>query len=210
MRNNIRLIVLVALAACGAAQAQSQSVKFGVIRYAPNSKTNGVTGIGIPPGADAKVEGANTLLLTYEYGLAPGLGLELVLGVPPKIKAHATGSVAFLGEVLSARNVAPTLLLTYHLGQSGDTWRPYAGIGVNYTKFTNASTPYGWSVQLSDSTGLAAHVGLDFAYDKQWGLFGSIGYANVKSKLVATGATVLQSTIDFRPITYSLGGSFRF
>jgi outer membrane protein len=40
----------------------------------------------------------------------PNLGVEFVLGIPPTIKAKATGSVAFLGDnVLSARNVAPTL-----------------------------------------------------------------------------------------------------
>ena len=40
---------------------------------------------------------------------------------PPRIKARATGSVAFLGDdVLSAKNVAPTLFLNYHFGAPGD------------------------------------------------------------------------------------------
>ena len=204
------LLVLAALLASGAALAQSHTVKFGAVRYDTHAKTNGVTGIGIPPGADATIGDATTVVFTYEYALSPNVGVELVLGVPPKIKATAAGSVAFLGEVLTARNVAPTLFFSYHFGAPGNAVRPYAGIGVNYTKFTNVTTPYGWDVSLSDSTGLAAHVGVDWALNKQWGLWASLGAVEVRSKLVATGATVLQSTIDFRPLTYSAGASFKF
>ena len=210
MHTNIQILVLTAFTACGAAQAQTQTLKAGVIRYDAHSKTNGVTGIGIPPGADAKVNDATTVVFTYEYEIKPDVGIELVLGVPPKITATATGSVAFLGEVLSARNVAPTVLVNYHFGKAGDTWRPYLGMGINYTKFTNTSTPYGWNVKLTDSVGLAVQAGIDYAYDKQWGGYASIARVDVKSKLVATGATVLQSTIDFRPWTYSVGLSYRF
>ncbi len=213
MQNNIRILVLpavlTALAACGAAQAQS-TFKVGVVRYDAHSKTNGVTGIGIPPGADATVGDATTVLFVYEYEVKPNVGIELVLGIPPKIKAKGSGSVAFLGDVLTARNVAPTVFVTYHFGDSGDRLRPYAGIGLNYTKFTGVKTPYGWDVKLSDSYGLAAQAGLNYALDKQWGLFGSVARVDVKSKLVATGAVVLQSTIDFKPWTYTFGASYKF
>ena len=52
--------------------------------------------------------------------------------------------------------------------------------------------------------------GIDYALNKDWGLFASVSALRVKSKLVATGATVLQSTIDFRPVVYSIGASYRF
>ena len=212
MQQNFRLLVLAAAACatCGVAQAQSTTLKAGVIRYDANSKTNGVTGIGIPPGADAEVGDATTAVFTVEFEVKPNVGVELVMGVPPKIKAKATGSVAFLGEVLTARNVAPTVLVNYHFGQSGNTLRPYLGIGVNYTKFTNISTPYGWDVKLSDSVGLAVQGGVDYQLSKHWGLFASVARVDVKSKLTAVGATVLESKIDFRPITYAAGLSYRF
>ena len=221
MQLTIRFLVLVslaALAASHAAQAQTHThsllgnstFKAGVIYYQTHARTNGVTGIGVPPGADATVGNATTVLLTYEYAMSPHIGVELVFGVPPKIKATASGSVAFLGELLTARNVAPTLLFNYHFFAPGSTLRPYLGVGVNYTKFTNVTTPYGWDVRLSDSTGLAAQAGLDWALNKQWGLFASVAKVQVKSNLTATSAVVLQSTIDFRPITYSMGASLRF
>jgi outer membrane protein len=203
-------LALLAVAATGAAQAQDNLFKVGLTRYDTHSKTTGVTGPGIPAGADAETGDATTVIFVGERLLTPNIGVELVLGVPPKITAQATGSVAFLGEVLSARNVAPTLLFNWHFGQSGDTWRPYVGLGLNYTKFTDVQTPYGWDVELSDSWGAAAQAGIDYAIDKRWSVFASVAVLKVKSDLVATGATVLQTTIDFRPIVYSTGLAYRF
>ena len=211
---NLRILAAALAAAVLAPAAQAQAlntVKIGVIRYAPDAKTNGISGIGVPPGADAEVGAANTLLLTYERAFTPNLGLELVLGIPPRIHAKATGTTAFLGDdVLSAKNVAPTLLLTWHFGQPGDTWRPYVGAGLNYTRFTGVRSKLADDVEMSDSLGWAAHAGIDYRINDRFGLFASIGASKVKSDLVARGATVLKTTIDFRPTTYSAGLSYRF
>jgi outer membrane protein len=197
--------------AAGGALAQDNIAKAGAILYQTHSKTTGISGIGIPPGADARTGDATTLLLTYERMLNPKVGVELVLGIPPKITARATGSVAFLGDdVLSAKNVAPTLLLNYHFGAPGDTWRPYVGAGINYTRFVSIKSKLAPSVEMSDSVGLAVQAGVDYAINRQWGLFASVAAVQVKSDLVAVASTVLTTTIDFRPITYSVGLSYRF
>ena len=216
MQNPIGSLSLLIAASALASGAMAQSdvsrntVKLGAIFYQPHAKTSGITGLGVPPGADATVGNATTLLATYERALAPNMGIELVLGVPPTIKAKGAGTVAFLGEVLSAKNVAPTVLINYHFGDAGSALRPYVGIGINYTRFTDAKTPYGWQVSLSDSWGLAGQIGLDYAMSKQWGLFASLGAAQVKSDLVAVGASVLRSTIDFRPVTFAAGVAYKF
>jgi outer membrane protein len=124
------------LLAASVVQAQETIIKVGVTRYQTHAKTTGITGIGVPAGADADVGSATTVIFVGERLLTPNIGIELVLGVPPKIKSRAAGSVKFLGEVLEARNVAPTLLLNYHFGREGDAWRPYVGAGINFTRFT--------------------------------------------------------------------------
>ncbi|MFT3666828.1 OmpW/AlkL family protein [Piscinibacter sp.] len=200
-------------AAGGAAQAQTVQniVKVGAIQYTTNSKTKGIQGIGVPPGADAETGDATTLLLTYERLFTPEIGVELIIGVPPKIKAKATGTVAFLGDdILSARNVAPTLIVNYHFGSEGDRLRPYLGAGINYTKFTSVKSKLASNVKMSDSTGLVVQAGVDYAFDKNWGLFASVARVDTKSKLVAAGTTVLTTEIDFRPVTYAVGLSYRF
>ena len=204
------LAALFLLLAGGNASAQLNTVKAGAIYYQTHAKTSGISGIGVPPGADAEVGNATTALFTYEREIAPNIGVELVLGIPPTIKAKASGSVAFLGEVLTAKNVAPTVLVNYHFGSPGDALRPYLGAGINYTKFTNIKSTLAPDVKMSDSTGLAIQAGIDYALSKEWGLFASIAKVRVKSDLVASGSTVLTTTIDFKPITYSFGVSYRF
>ena len=48
----------------GAVQAQDNVFKFGVTRYTTHSKTSGVQGIGLPPGADAVTGDATTAGVT--------------------------------------------------------------------------------------------------------------------------------------------------
>jgi outer membrane protein len=194
----------------GTLWAQDNAAKVGVIYYTTHSSTSGIQGVGVPPGADAETDNAVTLLLTYERMFTPNIGAEIVFGIPPKITATATGSVAFLGEVLSAKSVSPTLLLNYHFGAPGDTWRPYVGIGINYTKFVSIESTLASNVEMSDSWGPAGQIGIDYALNKDWSLFASVAALKVKSNLVATGATVLTTTIDFRPITYSFGVAYKF
>jgi len=212
MTRNIHVpaLALATLLAAGAVQAQDSNFKFGLTRYDTHSHTNGVTGIGVPAGADAVTGDATTVIVVYERLIKPNIGVELVLGVPPKIPARATGSMAFLGEVLTARNVAPTLLVNYHFGTAGDALRPYVGAGINFTRFTGIKSKLASDVHLSDSVGPAVQAGVDYAINKQWGLFASVAALKVKSDLVAIGTTVLQTTIDFRPIVYSAGLTFHF
>jgi outer membrane protein len=210
MKNKFILLLAAGLA-CGAVQAQDNTIKFGVARYTTHSRTTGVTGIGIPAGADAETGDATTLLIEYERLIGPNLGVELALGIPPKIKAKATGTVAFLGDdILSAKNLTPTLFVNYHFGAPGDSWRPYVGGGINYTKFVSIKSRLAPDVQMSDSVGLAVKAGVDYALSRQWGLFASVTALKVKSNLVATGSTVLTTTIDFRPIVYSFGAAYKF
>ena len=195
----------------GALWAQDNAVKMGVIYYTTHSKTDGIQGVGVPPGADAETGNAVTLLLTYERMFTPNIGVEFVVGIPPKITASATGSVAFLGDTfLADRTSSPTLLFNYHFGEPGGTWRPYVGIGINYTRFVSIESTLASNVEMSDSWGPAAQIGIDYALSKDCSLFASVAALKVKSDLVATGAAVLTTTIDLRPITYSFGVAYKF
>lgn len=203
------------LAAAGPARAQEafapNIVKVAATYYNPTGNASDVSGIGVPPGGDVSINGAWTALFTYERLFTPNIGVELVIGIPPTIKADAAGSIAFLGsDILSAKVVAPTLLLNYHFGAPEDKWRPYVGVGINYTKFSDVKSRLGWSVDMGDSWGWAAQAGLAYALDKNWGLFASVAYSDVKSNIVATSATVLTATADFKPFVYTFGLSYGF
>ena len=200
-----------AISAAGNAAAQDNVVKVGLTEYTTHSRTNGVTGIGVPAGADATTGNATTVILVYERMATENIGVELVLGIPPRVRADAAGTVAFLGsDILSAKNLGPTLLVNYHFGQPGDALRPYVGAGVNYTKFIGIRSRLAPDVQMSSSTGWAAQAGVDYALNNEWSVFASVAVLRVKSNVVASGSTVLQTSIDFRPIVYTFGTAYRF
>lgn len=211
----LRQITWAALAASAAvaavpAQAQQSVVSIGVSRIDLHSKTTGLRGIGIPPGADLEVQDATTLFLSYEYRVTPNWGVELAAGIPPEHDTKAKGSIEFLGKVSSVKQLAPTLFVNYRFGDDGATWRPFIGLGINYTRFYDAKSEYGQNIELSDSIGPAAQVGLSYALTPQISLCGAVATAKVKSDLVATGTTVQTTTIDFRPVVYTVALSYKF
>jgi len=211
----LRQFTAAALAACATlaavpAQAQQSVVSIGVSHIDINSKTTGLRGIGVPPGADLEVQDATTLFLSYEYRFAPNWGVELAAGIPPKHDTKAAGSIEFLGKVSSVKQMAPTFFVNYRFGDEGAQWRPFIGLGVNYTRFYDAKSEYGQKIELSDSVGPAAQLGVSYAITPEISLCGAIATAKVKSDLVATGTTVQQTTIDFRPVVYTLAVSYKF
>lgn len=208
----LRLVAIpcAALALAGGACAQDNVIKAGIAHDTTHEKSNGVRGIGVPPGADVDVGDATTVLLSYERVLRPHVGIELSLGVPPKLEAKGKGSVAFLGKVLETRLISPTLFVNYHFGEPGAKLRPYLGAGINYTRFTRIESSIAPKVEMSDSWGWALKAGLDVSIAPQWGVFASVTRLDVSSKVVASGATVIQTKVDFRPIVYSAGVSYRF
>lgn len=211
-----------------AAVAQDNVVKVGVTRYDTHSKTNGL--VTDPPvaalaGSDAETGDATTVILVLERTLTPNLGVELVLGWPPRIDAEATGPLAGLtrqlgisNTILSAKNVAPTVLVNYYFGDPTSTWRPYVGAGVNYTRFTGVRSSLPTTrLKMSDSWGPAVQVGMNYALAREWGLFASVARVWVESDVEATVnlpnvpvPVNVKTTVDFRPWTYSAGVYYRF
>jgi outer membrane protein len=210
MKTTFSRVVAAALAGgTFAAQAQDNVFKIGVTRYDTHAKTNGISGIGVPAGADVNLSDENTIILVYERLIGTNFGAEIVMGIPPTIKASGAGSVAFLGTVLETELWAPTLLFNYHFFEPSATWRPYVGVGINYTKFKDVKSNFG-DVELGSSWGPAAQVGINYAITKDINAFASLAAVKVKSKVVASGSTVLTTKVDFRPTVYSVGVAYKF
>jgi len=229
MRKYIVLVTAALAGFSGAVLAQDQlknTVYFGGVYAQVNSKAGELVGGPPvpPPGALIDVGDGKTVGFGYVYRFRPEWSIEAALGVPPTHKGYGEGFIAPFGQISSVKQVAPTVFANYHFGSFVDgRVQPFVGIGVNYTRFTDAkSTPSGDAasggptrLELSDSWGLAAHVGAIFPIDKNWSVVGAIAYADVQSDLKATtttfaGEIVRTTHIEFRPVVYTLALGYSF
>jgi len=204
------LLAVPALLCAQGAVAQLNTFKLGLASIDVSSRTTGLRGIGVPAGGDLEIGDASTLAICYERSLSPHLSVEVALGVPPRHDVMAKGPIAFLGRVATVKQFAPTVFLNYSFLDETSAFRPFVGIGVNYTRFIGAKSMIGQKIELSDSTGLAGQIGATYAINKQWGIYGAFIMAKVESDLVATATTVQTTTIDFRPKVLTVGVSYRF
>lgn len=227
LRSAAALVLLAAgLAAPAAAQTHTFYVGGAYIDVhskAPPLSSNPET---LPAGVEAgvKVDDAATVGFGYVYRINERWSLEAALGIPPEHKTYGTDFIEPFGQVSSMKQICPTVFVNWHfdeIGASGVT--PFVGLGINYTKFTDGrSTPSGdaasggpTKIELTSSWGLAAHAGLSYKLDQNWSIVAAVAYADVKSDVTATtttntGPIVRTTTIDFRPLAYTLSLGYSF
>ncbi len=120
-------------------------------------------------------------VFNFTYMATNNLGIELLAAWPFKHDIKGDGALQGLGKLGDTRHLPPVLSLQYHFVPAG-SFRPYAGLGLNYTYFFKESasdtlhqgiigtanaalgTQYaGGSTRLSinDSFGVALQLGAD-------------------------------------------------
>jgi outer membrane protein len=217
------------LLSCGAmpalADIPANEFRIGSETVFFREKADDISGPFVPPGVNLAVDNTETVYLAYVRRLWWNFSAELAFGVPPKTKTEgrgpgSLGSVPYDGQVIStARWLSPTLLINYTFLDESWTWRPYLGIGVNYTSFYDrVSTPAGDAaiggptrLSLTSSVGPAATAGFNYSFAPNWHLIASYSISKVKTHLTADTAGVERSTIiNFGPqaLVVAVGYSF--
>lgn len=137
--------------------------------------------VGRIPGSDLDVGNSLVPELDITYFFTPNFAVELILGVTPH-KINGAGSLAGL-EVGKTWLLPPTLTFQYHFTNLG-AFKPYVGVGVNYTVMFNqkaantaALTPFlpattlqVTNLDVHNAFGFALQVGFDYMLNRNWGL----------------------------------------
>jgi len=135
-------------------------------------------------------------------------GIELLAVIPPEhsVKAPAVADV----DIISAEVLPPTLSLQYHFLPEG-TFRPYIGVGMNYTMFSNEKIIEG-TLKIDDSTGFAADLGADIALGERWVVNIDIRYLQIDLTIQQTidDDVYPKETYAIDPMVYSLMVGYRF
>ena len=175
------------LAAPVLAQSQGDwTIGVGAANVNPKSSN------GTLAGGPATVDDNTQLGLTVEYFIRDNLGVELLAATPFKHDV-TIGGIGFAGSV---RHLPPTVSLNYHF-PTASNFKPYAGIGLNYTTFFEESSPLG-VLNLDDSFGLAVQLGVDYMISEQGALRLSVRWIDIESDVTLNGAPI--GTADIDPI----------
>lgn len=196
-------------------------VRAGAATVEPNDDSSRLTlnGGGLP-NSKAYVDSDTQLGLTLTYMLTDHLGLGLLAATPFKhdIKAKnllVPGKI----DAGSTKHLPPTLTLQYFPMKVESKFQPYAGIGINYTKFFEEDVASelegivgaGGKLKLDDSWGVAFELGMDYAVTDRWVVNAAVWYIDIDTdaKFNFPGAEV-KTKVDIDPLVYMVGIGYKF
>ncbi|QVN22014.1 OmpW/AlkL family protein [Burkholderia pyrrocinia] len=129
-------------------------------------------------GSSLSLGNTNTLAFTFTHFFSENWAAELGGGIPPVLTLRGHGSIALpldrifsgvqgrfplidLGNTQSnplatTRAWLGSVVFKYYLGERDDRFRPFAGIGISYTRFTNTNLNPVFQRKLASLGGLLA------------------------------------------------------
>ena len=145
--------------------------------------------------------------LDISYFFTPNFAAELILTYPQKHDVRAGGA-----EIGSLKHLPPTLLAQYHFTQLG-AFKPYVGVGINYTRFSSVKFDPAVDAALNPSVkknsfGPALQIGFDYALDKNWSINFDVKKVYIKTDVRSFGTKVGTFKVD--PVLVGVGLGYRF
>lgn len=206
------------------------TVQLGYANVDPGASAGATSGPFVPPNTTSlNVKTQQTVFFSIARDLTENWDVQLALGYPPThdvtLRVITPGNLppsvaAKNGQLIgTVRQIAPTLFANYKFGEASDKFRPYVGIGINYTMFDQADSTALFNQlsggvtnnKLTDSWGLAAQVGATYKLDGPWSVSATWSTADVKSTLTNNTYGVERKTeIKFNPSVFILSVGYAF
>ncbi|MDP2880176.1 MAG: OmpW family outer membrane protein [Azonexus sp.] len=201
MANKILVAALITAGVLSSSVAQAQEGPFMVrVRAVHVAFDNGQKD-GLPGPIEAESRWIPEIDLSYF--ITKNIAAELVLTYPQTVDITMAG--ANIGKI---KALPPSLLVQYHFTDLG-AFKPYVGLGVNYTLFFSRDNILnGVAAVDRSSVGLAAQVGFDYMFNKNWGLNLDVKYIQMETDVSLNGSKI--GTLNLSPITAGVGVSYRF
>lgn len=201
MANKILVAALIAAGVLSSSVAQAQDGSFMVRVRAVDVQFENGQKDGLPGPIEAESRWIPEIDLSYF--ITKNIAAELVLTYPQTVDITMAG--ANIGKI---KALPPSLLVQYHFTDLG-AFKPYVGLGVNYTLFFSRDNILNGTASVDrSSVGLAGQVGFDYMFNKNWGLNLDVKYIQMETDVSLNGSKI--GTLNLSPITAGLGVSYRF
>jgi outer membrane protein len=138
--------------------------------------------------------------IDISYFFTKNIAVELILTVPQEQNLYSNGA-----KIGTFNHLPPTVLAQYHFDAPG--FKPYVGVGLNYTLFSGAELPPGVTIDRS-STGGALQVGADIPLSGNMYLNLDIKKVYLGTKVYVNGAD--HGTLSVDPLLVGVGLGWRF
>jgi outer membrane protein len=208
---------LMAVATLGAGQAMAKEgdwiARVGVANVDPDSSSD-VSNLGVDLKVD--VEDDTQIGITGVYMVTDHIGLELLAATPFE---HDISSDTLGVKVGTAKQLPPTLNLQYYFLGVDSSFRPYAGVGINYTVFFDEDTAGEFDavagksdLSLDDSWGLSLQVGLDYHINDKWLVNAAVWNLDIETTATIKTANLgtVKTDVDIDPWVYMVGVGYKF
>ncbi len=206
MRYSIYIILsfIIFTSTCMAYEPGTWFARIGPTLIEPNDRSNDVEGL---PDTGVRVDDDVTLGFTIGYMLTSKYAIELLGVTPSTHNLHGKDGIGALGKIADVDVFPPTLSLQYHFNGTAK-FHPYLGAGINFTHFPDESvsasleTALGGDTKLDidDSWGLAAHIGMDYSLNDNWFLNTAVWYIDIDADAkLKTNDVTRDINIDIDP-----------
>lgn len=215
------------------ALANDFSLNVGAISVMPDDSSGHLNKLeSAVPGIDANSTGVdvntNTQLgLTFDYKLTQNWTLELVAATPFSHDVSGSGSLNGI-KVGKVKHLPPTLLAQYHFDIDSEMFKPFVGVGVNYTAFFDeqvdpqlrstlgalglVSDSDDVSLALENSWGYALQAGVNVELSKNWGVHFMVSRMDIDTTadVRVNGDTFDSVDVDIDPYVAMAGVRYNF
>lgn len=186
-------------------------LRVGAASVVPNDSSDKILGSS----EELEVDSNTQLGLTFGYMFTDNISLEVLAATP--FSHDISTDLGGLGNIADTKHLPPTLMVQYYFGEPQSKFRPYVGAGLNYTiffdeAFNSTGKAAGLSdLELDDSFGLAANVGVDYMINDQWFLNASAWYANIETEATyKAGADTYKTDVKINPWVFMISGGYKF
>lgn len=202
MSRNIIVAALIAAGVIAAPVAQADDTGLMVRARAvhisfDNANNDGLSGIEAKDRWIPEVD--------FSYFFTKNIAAELVLTYPQTVDILSNGT-----QIGKIKALPPSLMAQYHFTDLG-AFKPYVGLGLNYTLFMSRDNILNGAATVDQSSfGLAAQVGFDYMFTKNLGLNVDVKYIQMETDVKLTADGTKLGTLGLNPITAGVGVTYKF